>query len=56
MHLQRADGGNHHDRIRGEACHTAFDIEEFLGAEIGAEARFGNGVVTHFEREARCHD
>ena len=40
------DGGG-----RREAGLAAFDVEEFFRAEIGAEARFGHGVIG--EREAR---
>ena len=29
---------------------AAFDVEEFLGAEIGAEARLGDHVVGELER------
>jgi hypothetical protein len=39
MHLQGTDSGNQHGGRRGKPGLTAFDVEEFLCAEIGAEAR-----------------
>ena len=50
MHLERADGGDDHHAIRLEAGFAAFDVEEFLGAEIGAEARLGHHIVGELER------
>ena len=50
MHLERADGGDDHHAIRLEPGLAAFDVEELLGAEIGAEARFGHHIVAELER------
>ena len=41
MHLERADGGDEHDAVGRQPGLAALDVEEFLGAEIGAEAGFG---------------
>ena len=38
------------DASRREPGFAAFDVEEFLGAEIGAEARLGHHVVGELER------
>ena len=44
----------HDDRSGGlEPGLAAFDVEEFLGAEIGAEAGFGHDIIGEIERRAR---
>ena len=53
VHLQGADGGDQHDAIRRQAGLAAFDVEEFLGAEVGAEAGFGHHVIGELERGGR---
>ena len=40
-------------QIRLEAGLAALDVEEFLGAEIGAEAGFGHDIVGELERGRR---
>ncbi len=50
MHLQRADGGDQDGAVRLQSGFAAFDVEELLGAEIGAEARLGDDVVGELER------
>ena len=45
MHLERADGGDQHHAVGGEAGLAALDVDEFLAAEVGAEARLGHHVV-----------
>ena len=50
MHLERADGRDDHDAVGLQAGLAALDVEEFLGAEIGAEAGFGHDVVGELER------
>ncbi len=50
MHLERADGGDDHGAIGLQPGLAAFDVEEFLGAEIGAEAGFGHHIVAELER------
>ena len=52
MHLERAYCRHHHGRRRAEARFSAFDVKEFLGPEIGAEAGLGNHVIGELER--RC--
>ena len=39
-----------HDAIGLEPGFAAFDVEEFLGAEIGAEASLGDHVIGELER------
>ena len=50
MHLERADGRDEHDAIGLQPGLAAFDVEEFLGAEIGAEAGLGDDVIGELER------
>jgi di/tripeptidase len=50
VHLERADGGDDHRAGGLEAGLAALDVEELLGAEIGAEAGFGHHVVGELER------
>ena len=50
VHLERADGGDQHHAIGGQARLAALDVDEFLAAEIGAEAGFGHHVVGELER------
>ena len=45
VHLQGADGGNHNHRFGAEACLAALDVEEFLCAQIGPKACFGDHKV-----------
>ena len=50
--LQGADGG-HDDHGGGmEAGHAALDVQELLSAQIGGEARLGDGVVAQLQRHA----
>ena len=50
MHLERADGGDEHRAGGLEPGLAALDVEELLGAEVGAEAGFGDDVVGELER------
>jgi hypothetical protein len=50
MHLERPNGGDHHGAIGLKARFPALDVEELLGAEIGAEARFRHHIVGELER------
>ena len=50
VHLECADCGNQHHAIGREPGLPAFDIDEFLAAEIGAKTGFGNHIVGEFER------
>ena len=52
MHLERADGGDDDHAVRLETGLAAFDVEEFLGAEIGTEAGFGHDIIGKLERRA----
>ena len=53
VHLERADGGDQHRAVRRDAGLAALDVHELLGAEIGAEAGFGDHVIGEFERGRR---
>ena len=53
MHLERANGRHQHDAVRRDAGLTAFDVHEFLGAEVGAEAGFGDHVIGELQRRRR---
>ena len=52
MHLQGANGRDQNDAIWRKTRLAAFDVEEFLGAEIRAEPGFGHHVIGKLER--RC--
>ena len=43
--LQRADRGDDDRDIRAQPADPALDVEEALGAHVGAEARLGDDVV-----------
>ncbi len=47
--FHRAHRRHDHRGARPQAGLAAFDVEEFLGAEIGAEARLGDDVVRQLE-------
>ena len=50
VHLERAHGRDDHRRAGVEAGLAALDVEELLGAEVGAEAGLGDDVVAELER------
>ena len=50
VHLERAHGCDDYRGRRIEPGLAALDVEEFLRAEVGAEARFRNHVVAELER------
>ncbi len=50
MHLQRAHGRDDDRRSRLQPGLAALDVEELLGAEIGAEAGFGDDVIGELQR------
>ena len=56
VHLQRADRGYQDAGVRGQAGLTAFDVEEFLRAQVGAESGFRNGEVRQAQGRAGGHD
>jgi len=51
--FQRANRCDQHHHARLQVGHTAFDVNEFLGAQIGSEARFGHHIVGEFQRRTR---
>ena len=53
VHLQCADRRDDDDGRRCEAGLAALDVEEFLGAEVGAEAGFGHHVIGELQRRFR---
>ena len=53
VHLERAHGRDDHRGVGREAGLAALDVEELLGAEVGAEARLGDHVVGELERGPR---
>ena len=48
--LQRADGRDDHHRRGTQSRLAALDVDELLGAEVGAEARLGHDVVGELQR------
>ena len=48
--LDRAHRRDDHRRVRLQARLAALDVDELLGAEVGAEAAFGHDVVGELER------
>ena len=56
MHFQSPHGGDQHHGVRRQPRLAALDIEEFLRAQIGAEAGLGHDVVGQFQcRRRRRH-
>ena len=53
--LQGPDGGHQHHRVGGEAGHAAFDVQELLSAQVGAEAGLGDGVVPQLQSHPGGH-
>ena len=51
VRLERADGGDQHRGVRSQTARAAFDVEEFLGAEISAKARLRNEHVGHAQAD-----
>ena len=51
--FERAHRRNDHDGVRVQLCQTALDVKELLRAEIGGEARLGDGIVRELLRHAR---
>ena len=56
MHLEGADGGDQHDRGRADARLAALDVDELLGAEVGAEAGLRHDVIAEAHRRAGGDD
>src|SRR6185312_4850787 len=56
MHLQGANGRDQNDAIWRKTRLAAFDVEEFLGAEIRSEPRFSHHVIGKLERRCRGND
>ena len=52
VHLERAHRCHHDHRVRRKPRCAALDVQEFLRAEVRAEAGFRDGVLAHFERRA----
>jgi len=49
VELQGANGRDENRGIGMQPSRAAFDVEEFLGAEVGREARFGDDDVAQFK-------
>ena len=45
VHFERAHCGNDNHRARGQAALAAFDVEEFLRAQIGTEPGLGHHII-----------
>ena len=56
MHLQGANGRDQNDAIWRKTRLAAFDVEEFLGAEIRSEPGLGHHVIGKLERRCRGND
>ena len=56
VHFERAHRGDHHCGGGFQTRDAAFDVEEFLRAEVRAEARLGDHIVAELQRRARCDD
>ena len=52
VHLERPDRGDDDGRIGRQAGRAALDVEELLGAHVGAEAGLGADDVVRRERQA----
>ena len=53
MVFERAHRRNDHNGVRVQVCQAALDIQKLFRAEIGGEARFGDGIVRELPRHAR---
>ena len=53
VHLERPHRRDDHRRLGLQPAHATLDVEELLGAEVGAEPRFGDDDVGERERRAR---
>ena len=51
VHFECAHGGDDHARHRGGARLAALDVEEFLGAQVGAEPGLGHDVIGELQRK-----
>ena len=51
--FERAHRRNDHNGVRPQVCQTALDIKELFRAEVGGEARLGDGIVRELSRHAR---
>ena len=56
VQLQGADRGHDHHGVGADARLAALDVHEFLGAEVGAEAGLGDGVLGQPHGELRGQD
>ena len=45
VHLERPHGSDQYGEGGAQPGLTAFDVEKLLGAQVGAEARFGHHVI-----------
>ena len=55
VHLQGPHSSDHHHRVRYQPGHAALDIQEFLRAQVRAEARLSHGIVPHAHGHPRRH-
>ena len=56
LHLERPHGGHQHRGFGIESAGATLDIEELFGAQVGAEAGFGDHDVGQGETGARGHE
>ena len=54
--LEAADGRHEHRRVRSETRVAALDVEESLGAHVGAEAGLGQQEVARVDPDSVGHD
>ena len=54
--FQGPDRSHHHDGRRRQAGHAALDVQKLLRAQVRAEARLGDGIVTELEGHPGGHD
>ena len=51
--FERAHRRHDHDGVGAQICQTTLDVKELFRAEIGGEARLGDGIVRELLRHAR---
>jgi len=56
VHLEAADGRNHHGAIRAKAAHTTLDVHEFLETHVRRKAALGHHVIRQLQRDAVRQD
>ena len=55
VQFQTAQGGHEHGQLRVNTQFSAFDVEEFLGTQVGTESGLCHDIVAQAQAQLRCH-